>query len=161
MEKYLRCEPRLIKPSSCKRSRLSSKSYSKNKGSNFMGALGGCKSPSVDDILAFQNHNDDEIMLRLQKSRNLDVDSEGEDRLSLDELNLWDDVHHIEAVTARKQQRINCSEFLSGVIAVGCNVPGKPLMHIFIFSKVMCFSDWNSGEAYQKIILFTVFSKRR
>ena len=129
MEKYLRCEPRLIKPSSCKRSRLSSKSYSKNKGSNFMGALGGCKSPSVDDILAFQNHNDDEIMLRLQKSRNLDVDSEGEDRLSLDELNLWDDVHHIEAVTARKQQRINCSEFLSGVIAVGCNVPGK-LAHL-------------------------------
>ena len=82
--------------------------------------MAGCKSPSVDDILAFQNHNDDEIMLRLQNSRNcLDVDSEGEDRLSLDELNLWDDaVHQNEAVTARKQQRINCSEFLSGVIAV-------------------------------------------
>ena len=81
--------------------------------------MAGCKSPSVDDILAFQNHNDDEIMLRLQNSRNcLDVDSEGEDRLSLDELNLWDDVHQHEAVTARKQQRINCSEFLSGVIAV-------------------------------------------
>ena len=64
-------------------------------------------------------------MLRLQKSCNLDIDSEGEDRLSLDELNLWDDIHHIEAVTARKQQRINRSEFLSGVIAVGCNVPGK------------------------------------
>ena len=86
--------------------------------------MAGCKSPSVDDILAFQNHNDDEIMLRLQNSRNcLDVDSEGEDRLSLDELNLWDDaVHQHEAVTARKQQRINCSEFLSGVIAVTGNL---------------------------------------
>jgi len=127
MEKYLRYEPRLNKqPSSCKRSRLSSgKAGSKTKGGfNFMAA--GCKSPSVDDILAFQNHAmDDEIILRLQKQSNLDVDSEGEDRLSLDELNLWDHgVHHhvhlegATAVTSRKQQRINVvrSEFLSGSV---------------------------------------------
>ena len=96
-----------------------------------MGAMGGCKSPSVDDILAFQNCNDDEIMLRLQKSRNLDVDSEGEDRLSLDELNLWDDVYQNEAVTARKQQRINRQEFI-----LGCNVPGKVIL-IFPNSEIV------------------------
>jgi len=127
MEKYLRYEPRLNKqPSSCKRSRLSSgKAGSKTKGGFNFGMAAGCKSPSVDDILAFQNHSDDEIILRLQKqsSANLDVDSEGEDRLSLDELNLWDHgVHHLEgatAVTSRKQQRFNGvaqrTEFLSSV----------------------------------------------
>ena len=99
MEKYLRYEPRLNKPSSCKRSRLS----------NSTGRImAGCKSPSVDDILAFKN--DDQIMIRLQKPDDEDemddLDSDAEDRLSLDELNLWDEVH------SRKPKR-NPTDFLS------------------------------------------------
>ena len=100
MEKYLRYEPRLNKPSSCKRSRLS----------NSTGRImAGCKSPSVDDILAFKN--DDQIMIRLQKPDDEDemddLDSDAEDRLSLDELNLWDEVH------SRKPKRMPNTDFLS------------------------------------------------
>ena len=99
MEKYLRYEPRLDKrPPSCKRSRLSSSKVKDNR------ILAGCKSPSVDDILAFKN--DDEIIMRLKKEELEDDcdledeedDSDSEDRLSLDELNLWDD-----GIYARKQ----------------------------------------------------------
>ena len=106
MEKYLRYEPRLNKPSSCKRSRLSN---SKN------GFMAGCKSPSVDDILAFKN--DDQIMIRLQKPSedledfddhlNHDLDSDiEEDRLSLDELNLWDDSNGNSIGHHRKPRKI-------------------------------------------------------
>ena len=73
MEKYLRYEPRLDKrPPSCKRSRLSS---AKVKGR----IMAGCKSPSVDDILAFKN--EDEIIMRLQQPH--EEASDDEDRLSL------------------------------------------------------------------------------
>ena len=121
MEKYLRYEPRLNKPSSCKRSRLSN---SKN------GFMAGCKTPSVDDILAFKN--DDQIMIRLQKPsedledyddhmhhHDLDSDIE-EDRLSLDELNLWDDSngnipsnHHRKPRKPSKLTRENSAVYLS------------------------------------------------
>ncbi len=50
MEKYLRHEPQLKRPPSCKRSRLSKA----NKVINSMAA--GCKSPSVDDILAYKDN---------------------------------------------------------------------------------------------------------
>lgn len=74
MEKYLRYEPRLNKQIPCKRSRLSNLSVG--------------KSPSVDDILSFKN-DDDLMILSIQQSE--EEDSEDcEDRLSLDELNLWD-----------------------------------------------------------------------
>ena len=96
MEKYLRYEPRLSKPSCTKRSRLSA---SKNM------IMAGCKSPSVDDILAFKN---DDIMMCYGNPLDYgspmgdpdDVDSEGEDRLSLDDLNLFD-----ENLFRTKQQR--------------------------------------------------------
>ncbi len=52
MEKYLRHEPQLKRPPSCKRSRLSKASKAVI---NSMAA--GCKSPSVDDILAFNPHS--------------------------------------------------------------------------------------------------------
>merc|ERR1712062_877549 len=113
MEKYLRYEPRLNKPSSCKRSRLSN---SKN------GFMAGCKTPSVDDILAFKN--DDQIMIRLQKP-SADLEDElddqysdiEEDRLSLDELNLWDDsngnIMTGRKPRARKLIRENSAVYLS------------------------------------------------
>ena len=113
MEKYLRYEPRLNKPSSCKRSRLSN---SKN------GFMAGCKTPSVDDILAFKN--DDQIMIRLQKpSEDLEDELDDqysdieEDRLSLDELNLWDDsngnIMTGRKPRARKLIRENSAVYLS------------------------------------------------
>merc|ERR1712018_154763 len=98
MEKYLRYEPRMEKrPPSCKRSRLSNV---KVKGR----IMAGCKSPSVDDILAFKN--DDDIIMRLQLPQ--EEVSDEEDRLSLDELNLWDD----DGVYARKQRSIKTTSDL-------------------------------------------------
>ena len=105
MEKYLRYEPRLDKrPPSCKRSRLSN---AKAKAAGRI--MAGCKSPSVDDILAFKN--DDEIIMRLQQPQE-DV-SDDEDRLSLDDLNLWDDPDD-GVYLARKQRSIKMElDFLS------------------------------------------------
>ncbi len=113
MEKYLRYEPRLNKPSSCKRSRLSIGK------SNLM----NCKSPSVDDILAFKN--DEDILARLNASDelddlddldhdDLDETSEGEDRLSLDDLNLWDGPHFAYS----KHQRSSTNKILASAVIV-------------------------------------------
>jgi hypothetical protein len=64
MEKYLRHEPLVDKrPPSCKRSRLSN--VVKVKGR----IMAGCKSPSVDDILAFKVAN---FFKKFKKSKNIE-----------------------------------------------------------------------------------------
>ena len=113
MEKYLRYEPTHTldskRPPSCKRSRLSN---AKAKAAGRI--MAGCKSPSVDDILAFKN--DDEIIMRLQQPQEEDddvSDDDDEDRLSLDDLNLWDD-DGVYTNLARKQRSIKMDlDFLS------------------------------------------------
>lgn len=110
MEKYLRYEPHNKKVSSksgvpttslmshCKkRSRLMT--------SNFI----TCKSPSVDDILSSFKSDEDLMMVRLSQDDLLDHEDledsseDGEDRLSLDELNLWDAAPRIKIKRASDQ----------------------------------------------------------